>query len=335
MLSSCDAPEILTTMNTSATSEVVAVKKQSVVFIAGFDEVEDGNNYYANANAHFNGKNMQVIENSFSLEQIMHWLSENKNLSAYDEIHIVSHSNAWRGMSLPTTKGGDRVTKKALTEILEKKTFPKLDKRITKKTNIIFHSCGLGENKALLQLLQTAFSSEQRPQIYASPYFNVFGGKYASHYLAKPYYVYYPTAQSQGPKAIAQEIAASYPKAKIEWLSAIERRGETTVGTPYSYRFNIPVNWEIKFEKEEGVPRLQDREAIMDWIAENEDISMALYELGIPIEKFRWTANRSGNRLKIKGKTTVICVLQPVTNCNDDSEYEIPNIDNAQLYNCL
>ena len=95
------------------------------------------------------------------------------------------------------------------------------------------------------------------------------------------------------------------------------------------------MNWEIKFEKEEGVPRLQDREAIMDWIAENEDISMALYELGIPIEKFRWTTNRSGNRLKIKGKTTVICVLQPVTNCNDDSEYEIPNIDNAQLYTCL
>lgn len=335
LLLSCHESETVLEINAEATSEVLKIKKQSVVFIAGFDENEDGNNYYAKASAHFKGKKMQVVEDSFSLEEIIQWLSTNNNHGRYDEIHIVSHSNAWRGMSLPTTKGGDRITKKTLIEALEKKSFPRLDQRITRKTNVIFHSCGLGENDALLQLLQIAFSSEQMPKIYASPYFNVFGGRYASHYLAKPYYVYYPTAQSQGPKALAQEIEASYPEATMEWLSAIKSRGETKVGAAYSYRFNIPVDWEITFEKEEDIPQLDDREATMDWIAENEAISKALYELGIPIEKFRWTSNRSENSLKIKGKTTVVCILQPITNCNDDSEYEIPNMDDSQLYTCL
>ncbi|MEM7085638.1 MAG: hypothetical protein AAF489_05620 [Bacteroidota bacterium] len=335
ILLSCDEPDVLVETTAAPNSEVLQIKKQSVVFIAGFDENEDGNNYYANASAHFKSKNMQVVESSFSLEEIIAWLSENKDDGRYDEIHIVSHSNAWRGMSLLTVKEGDRITKKTLTKALEDRRFPKLDRRITRKTNIIFHSCGLGENDDLLQLLQIAFSSEQIPQIYASPYFNVFGGKYASHYLAQPYYVYYPTAQSQGPIFLAQEISASYPGVKINWLDAIKSRSETKVGSAYSHRFNIPVDWEITFEKEEDVPQLKNREAIMDWIAENEDLSAALYQLSIPIEKFRWTSNRSENRLRIMGKTTVVSVLQPITNCNDNSEYEIPNIHDSQLYHCL
>lgn len=332
---SCSESETLSEIKAEATSEVLKISKQSVVFIAGFDENEDGNNYYANAGVHFRSKKMQLVEDSFSLEEILEWLSSNENQGRYEEIHIVSHSNAWRGMSLPTTKGGDRITKKTLTEVLTNGTLPKLDKRITEKTNVIFHSCGLGENVALLEQLQIAFSSEQEPQVYASPYFNVFGGKYASHYLAKPYYVYYPTAQSKGPIALAKEIKVTYPEAKMEWLSAVKSRREAQVGVAYSYRFNIPVDWEIAFGKEEDVPLLSNPDAIMDWIAETENISMALYELGIPVEKFRWASHRSGNKLKIKGKTTVVCVLQPITNYNDDSEYEIPNIDDSQLYTCL
>ena len=335
ILISCNKPENLIEIKAAAPSEVLEIKTQSVVFIAGFDQNEDGNNYYANASAHFKGKKMQIVDDFYSLEEIMEWLRSNKNQGRYDEIHIISHSNAWRGMSLPTTKDGARITKKTLTEAMEKTILPKLDKRITRKTNVIFHSCGLGENEALLAQLQIAFSSQHLPQVYASPYFNVFGGKYASHYLAKPYYVYYPTAQSKGPKALAQEIKSVYPKVEMEWLRAIKSRREERVGEAYSYRFNIPVDWEIAFENEGDVPLLSNPDTIMDWIAETENISLALYEMGIPIEKFRWTSIRSGNKLKIKGKTTVVCVLQPITNCNDDSEYEVPNIDNSQLYTCL
>ena len=335
ILLGCNKPENVSEIKAMSTSEIFKIKKQSIVFIAGFDEDEDGNNYYANAKSHFKGKQMRIVEDSFSLEEIMEWLSTNNDQGRYDEIHMVSHSNAWRGMSMRTSHDGPRITKKILSEALKKKTLPTLDNRVTKKTQIIFHSCGLGENKELLQLLKTAFSSEQMPQIYASPYFNVFGGRYASHYLANPYYVYYPTAHSKGPKALAKEIERSYPTVNMEWLNAIKNRGETELGTAYSYRFNIPVDWAFTFEKGEAVPELNDREAIMDWIAENEGISIALYEMGIPIEKFRWTSSSSENILNIKGKTTIVCVLQPITNYNDDSEYEIPNINDSQLYTCL
>ncbi|MBL4662193.1 MAG: hypothetical protein JKY22_01195 [Flavobacteriaceae bacterium] len=331
----CEEPYPNIEIKASNTSEESKIKKQSVVFITGIDEDEDGNNYYANATAHFENKKMKIVKNIFSLEEIMSWLISNNNRGQYNEIHIVSHSNAWRGMSLRVNKNGPRVTKKTLTDVLEKKILPKLDERVDKKTKIIFHSCGLGKNETLLQLLKTIFSSEQIPQIYASPHFNIFGGRYASHYLANPYYTYYPTAQSKGPKSLAKEIKNTYPNIKMNWLSAIKSRGETKIGEAYSYRFNIPVDWKISFEKEEDIPDLYNREDIMDWIVDNEAISLTLYELEIPIEKFRWTSNLSGKILEIKGKTTIVCVLKPITNCNDTSEYEILSLDNSNLYTCL
>ena len=70
----------------------------------------------------------------------------------------------------------------------------------------------------------------------------------------------------------------------------------------------------------------------MDWIVERDELSEALYALNIPIEKFRWRAQAKGNTLTIKGKTSVVCVLQPLMKTDDPNEYLEPDIFDPGLF---
>lgn len=316
----------------SSISQIVETE-QSIVFIAGFDEGE--NTYYGNAKKYFKNKNMKIVENLFSLEEIILWLNKNHDYKNYNEIHIVSHSNAWRGMSLKTTKKGERITAVTLMNVKKEGAIPKLQNYITNSTKLIFHSCGLGENQELLQELKAIFTTEQSPLVYASSFFNVFGGKYAAHYLAKPFYGYYPTAESLGLKAISKEFETQYPNENIDWLTALKTRQEGTVGEVYTYKFNIPVDWEFTFDNENEIPDLQNRDQIMDWIAEDDEMAMTIFKLGIPIEKYRWRASVENNKLLIKGKTTVLCVMKPIMHTNDQNEYRLASLTDKELYRIL
>lgn len=337
----CEQPSLLEDLATATIEETsqIAISENNVVapivFIAGFDE--GGNTFYNNAAQYFKNEHLKVVEGLYSLQEISTWLQENRQGKTYSDIHIVTHSNAWRGMSLKTTKNGDRITTQTLRKAIDKQEISRNNTGITAHTKIIFHSCGLGNNPSLLQLLQKTFSSGQPPQIVASPYFNVFGGKYAAHYLAQPHYVYYPTGHSPGPLALSQEIKTMYPTTNIDWFTALKTRKETTLGTPYSYRFNIPVAWNIQFNDISEIPTFDNREAIIDFISDQDEIAFELYKLGIPIEKFRWQVNilEGTTTLKIKGKTTVLCVLDPVMKTNDSGNYALTDTMNQQLYTTL
>ena len=308
-------------------------QEQSVVFIAGFDE---GNStYYANAKNYFTDQGMQVIEGQESLEEIVKWLSTHHNYKRYRTIHIVSHSNPWRGISLKAKKNGERITLDRLKELKETVTLPMLDNFVKSDTKIVFHACGLGENKALLKELQTVFTVDEVPQMYASSYFTVFGGKYAGHYLAKPYYGYYPTAESPGPLALAKEMKQRYPTIPMDWMNALKTKEETQLGGVYTHKFNIPVSWEFDLDTITAMPNLDSKEAIMDWIVQDEAIATALFELGIPVEKYRWRTKLQDNTLLVKGKTTVLCVLEPVMDPNDRTEYQKLTLEDTSLYQQL
>ena len=306
----------------------------SIVFIAGFDEGD--NTYYANAKNYFEGKKIRVVDNLFSLEEIIRYINqENTKHVNFDEIHIVSHSNAWLGMSLKTSKNGKRITIKTLQNASQQDNSLELQKGITNDTKIIFHSCGLGENKALLKELKHSFTKEQKPTVYASSFFNVFGGKFAGHYLAKPYYGYYPTAESPGPAQLSMEFKLAYPESEINWFTALKTRRESSLGEAYSFKFNIPVAWEFTFDNVVDIPKLEDSEAIMDWISESPEMAEVLFELNIPIEKYRWRSKIQGNKLVIKGKTTVLCVLAPILQQHDSNEYRNVRLDDRSLYQIL
>ena len=83
------------------------------------------------------------------------------------------------------------------------------------------------------------------------------------------------------------------------------------------------------------MPNLKDKDAIMDWISESPEMAEVLFKLNIPIEKFRWRSSILGNKLIIKGKTTVLCVLAPILQSNGDSEYQNITIQDSSLYQIL
>jgi hypothetical protein len=302
------------------TTQLEARKPQPLVFIAGFDEGD--NTYYTNAKTYFDNENYQVVENVFSLAEILAWLRLHYDSKLYGDIHIVSHSNPWRGLSMKTSEEGERITEVHLAKaIQENEIIPLAENFLPKGLKIIFHSCGLGKNKALLTSLKKAFTYDATLRIYASELFNVFGGKYAEHYLAKTYYGYYPTAHSPGPRALAREFEQKYPTVRADWETVLKTRAEQLPGELYTYRFNIPVEWEFEFEEASDIPSFTSKQQIMDWISENEDLANAIKEFNIPIEKFRWLTKVKGNTLVIKGKTTVLCVMQPVMKSNKKTEY--------------
>jgi len=317
---------------TEETNTVITPEK--VVFIAGFDQGK--NRYYDNAMQYFQQQNIKIVTDKYALSEIVTWLNTNaKNKQSFTEIHIVSHSNAWLGMSIKTTPQGERITMETLQEDVNKNRIKILEQVITKDTKIVFHACGLGANMPLLEQLKNVFTNGEVPQVYASTYFNVFGGKYAGHYLAKPYYAYYPTAQSPGPQGMAAQFKKHYPNEKINWFNAIKTRNENTLGGVYSYKFNVPIEWDITFDSKEDIPVLDDKEAIMDWIAEAPEFAETLYKLMIPMEQFRWKTSIQGTTLRIRGKTTVLCVLQPLLEPDDSTEYRKANLDDAFLYQSL
>ncbi|MCG1036899.1 hypothetical protein [Polaribacter sargassicola] len=331
---------LITTCNTLISKNKVSLNttnnvktlNNSIVFIAGFDK--DDNQYYNNARSYFKQKKFKIIEDTYSLEAIINWLNKNENETFFYEIHIVSHSNPWRGMSLKTLENGERITIETLQEVLKNKSLPKLHKKRIENANIIFHSCGLGENKKLLQVLKSAFSNDKTPNIIASPHFNVFDGSYNNHYLAKPFYVFYPTSKSPGKTDLSKEIAKKYPTEKqINWLKSLNKKQESYVGEPYSYQFNIPVKWEFDFtNSSEKTPTFSNDDEIMDWIIDKEEISKELLKLNIPIEKYRWNYKVTNNKLIILGKTTVICVLKPLITTKKSVKHSLTDINNTDLY---
>lgn len=307
------------------TTPLEVQQSKPLVFIAGFDE--DDNTYYTNATTYFHNENYQVVENISSLAAILAWLRLHYDSKLYSDIHIVSHSNPWRGLSMKTSETGERITETNLAEALQNSEIvPLAENFLPKGSKIIFHSCGLGKNRTLLVNLKKAMTHDSKVNVYASELFNVFGGKYAEHYLAKTYYGYYPTAHSPGPKALAIEFKQKYPTIKADWETVLKTRSEQLPGEWYTYRFNIPVEWEFEFEEASDIPKFTSKHQIMDWISEHEELANTIKEFNIPIEKFRWLTKVRGNTLTIKGKTTVLCVMQPVMKSNT-IEYLTIDID--------
>ncbi|MBL4604767.1 MAG: hypothetical protein JKY02_03640, partial [Flavobacteriaceae bacterium] len=291
--------------NVETTETKVETLRQPVVFITGIDKGE--NKFFKNARQYFIDKQYEVVDYTFSLQEVFTWLNKNYDGNSYGEIHIVSHGNPWKGLSMETLIKGERVTAESLRKAITLGQLPELKKGISQNTKVVFHSCGLGENTTLMKTLKDAFVTDQVPSVMASPYYNVFGGEFSEHYLAKPYYGFYPTAHSPGKVDLAKEFARKYREEKdIDWYDALNNYTERYVGDAYTYQFNVPLEWEFDYtNSDDPMPTFKIQEEIMDWIAQDEELSKVISAYNIPLEKFRWKASVKGNKLIIKGKTTV------------------------------
>ncbi|AOW19577.1 hypothetical protein [Urechidicola croceus] len=307
-------------------------QKRSVVFIAGYDK--GGNTYYKDAKAYFESQNKEVVETAYSLQEIILWLNINHNNNPYSEIHIVNKSKL-NEMSIETTVKGEKVTSETLKNVLADGSLPKLKNVLTKDAKLIFHASGIGNDIDLMDTFKEAFKTDIEPSIVSTSLVSVFGGKFTPHYLAKPYYGYYPTANSPGRIDLAKEFSKKYDDSDIDWFSVLDNESEKYQGDIYTYKFNVPVKWEFDYENEEEIPSFRTLEEMYDWMKENQEIAKDLEQMNIPIQKFRWFETVKGNKLIIKGKSTVVVVLEPVMSPAYPQEYMTPTIDNLRLFDTL
>lgn len=312
-------------------TENVEVKKP-IVFIAGYDK--GSSNFYDNARSYFKNKNYKIVEGAYSIEEIITWMNKNATNKPYGNIHIVNNYNRFKGMNLETVVKGEKVTTETLRKNITQNTLPTLKNGVSKHTNIVFHSQGIGENTELMKTLKDAFVANENPNIIASNYSDVFGGEFKKHYLAESFYVFYPTANSPGRVDLSKEISKKYPQEKeIIWFDALNNEKERYVGEAYTVKYNIPITLEVDYTNSDiAMPNFTMQEEIMDFIEEDEDLAKEIEKLGIPVDKFRWKWSDKNSTLILKGKTTVLQVLKPITKPFGDLKHVEPDTNNKRLY---
>ena len=322
----------LENINVATISNSIVENEREVVFITGYDKGEK--TYYTDAKSYFENQEVEIVESALSLQEIILWLNINYNEIPYTKIHIVNNSKL-NEMSLETTIKGDKITTVTLEHAMTNGVLPALDNVLEADAKLIFHASGLGSNAQLMNDFKEIFTTDVQPVIIASENVSVFGSEFAPQYLAKPYYGFYPTAQSPGRVDLAKQFSKNYPDVEIDWLSVMNNSSERFLGDVYSYKFNVPVRWEIDFHGDDELPSFPSTAALITWMKDNEEISAELDALGIPVEKFRWYQTIKDETLIIKGKVTVICVLEPVMDYAYPTQYMVPSIDNLRLYDTL
>ena len=308
------------------------IYRNPIVFITGIDKKNA--HYYEDARSYFQEKGFQIIEDQYSVEEIITWLNNHESDYYFGDIHIVNKSNPYKGLSLETVIRGEKVTTETLRKNITQGKLPKLNKVVAENSKIIFHADGLGSNSALMKTIKDAFVTDIPTNIVASQYFTVFGGNYAEYYLAKPFYVFYPTANSPGKTDLSKEIARKYPEEEeIQWYDALNNESERYIGEAYTTQFNIPVKYEIDFHNsDEEMPVLTTQKELVEYIKQHQEIQADFSKNGIELTKFRWRWTVKNNVLTIKGKTTALCVLKPLTKPYGDLEHVKPDTSNLRLY---
>ena len=308
------------------------IPQKPIVFIAGFDQ--DNETFYANARTYFIEEEVTIIDGKYSLEEIIVWLNENGSQHPFSEIHIVNKSNPYKGMNLETIVRGAKINATTLRKALTRGTMPSLENVVNNRSEIIFHAAGLGENIALLQALKDAFHTVENPKIIASPYHTIFGGKFSNYHLAKPYYLFYPTANSPGKIDLSKEIEKKYPEERdINWYDALNNKEERYVGEAYTSRFAIPLKWEFDYYNSDNkMPKFTTAKDVINWIQQKDELVLELKKYKIPVNKFRWNWSVEGTTLTVRGRTTGLCVLKPLIKPYGDLKHIAPDTNNKRLY---
>jgi hypothetical protein len=308
------------------------ITRNPIVFITGYDKGNE--TFYKNARSFFKEKQIEIVEDQYSVEEIINWLNTNATAYSYGEIHIVNKSNAFKGMTLETVVNGEKVSSESLRRQIIKGTLPILQESVNSNTKIIFHANGLGENSELMKTFKDVFCADELPNVIASPFHSLFDGEFTKHYLAKPHYIFYPTAYSPGKVDLSKEIAKKYPEEKdINWLEALNNKDERFIGEAYTTQFTIPLKFELDYHNsDEEVPNFENQDEIIDFIEQQEVLYYEVEQLNIPIEKFRWSYTMHNSTLIIKAITTGLVVLKPLIKPYGELQHITPDTNNKRLY---
>jgi len=302
------------------TTNPETTQRPNITFILGEDE--DDNQYYDLAKQYYltnkNYQNYIYVDSCRSLLAVRNCLENYlpEGATAWGNINIVVHSNQWTGLSVPVTEGGERTTLETLYDSMQETTFEPLpDTILDNLSQMDFKACGLGANKDLLYALQIAFGGFDRlqPQVKSSEDFIYYGADEQQQVQSKsfkPYYAFYKTAFKPADLHLQKQLKQRYPDTKIDWMTAMNNKQARWDGDVFYCKFNVPIEWYVLLDKDVD---LDSKAAQLAFVKTQSDLIAKLNEFNIPIEKFRWTLKtetKDGQRyVKIKGKSTVLCIL--------------------------
>ena len=313
--------------------EATSIQKEkelrpSITFILGEDQ-KDSNPYYALAKQYYlynpNYKNNHYVDTCRSIVAVRNYLADHLpiNAAGWGKITIVVHSNQWTGISVPVIEGGHRTTINSLFENIQTQEFQALPDSIVNQATIIdFKACGLGINKDLLKALALAFGGfdEQQPIVQSSENFIYYYTDEHQHIQSKhfkPYYAFYKTAFKPANLHLVKELQEHYPTAEIDWLTAIQNKQPRWKDDFFHHRFNVPIEWYVYVDKDLATLNFDSEKKKIDFIEMQPELMKIVRDFDIPIEKFRWTfvveKEEGVATVLIKGKATVLCVLEEVS----------------------
>ena len=312
--------------------EAIGVQKEkelrpSITFILGEDE-KNSNPYYDLAKQYYlynpNHKNDHYVDTCRSMVAVRNHLAENLPTTAvaWGQITIVVHSNQWTGISVPVMEGGQRTTVHSLFESIQTQEFQALPNSIVDQETIMdFKACGLGTNKDLLKALAIAFGGfdEQQPTVRSSENFIYYYTDEHQHIQSKhckPYYAFYKTAYKPADSHLVKQLQERYPSAKIDWLAAIQNKQSRWKGDAFYHRFNVPIEWHVYVDKDLSTLNFDSEEKKIAFVKTQPELMKIVSDFHIPINKFRWLFEVEKEEgvatVLIKGKATVLCVLEEV-----------------------
>lgn len=285
------------------TTRIEHQERTSITFILG-EDVDSKNTYYSNAESYFKlnpyDRTDEVRTDVRSLNEMISTLGQ--STKPYNEIHIVVHSNPWAGISLPINRDGERINTELLKSAMSSGEVKSLDQEIVDSlTTIHMHACGLGNNRELVSTLSRVLNNASIASSNAYVNFKSKNGQFHKSDM-QVYYAFYPTAYKPADLHLARQLAKRYPEVDQNWMLAMNE---------FSYKYNIPVEWEIKYAEHE-VPALENDLEKMEWLMNQDDLLEIIDKTGIPFDYFRWIIKRKDNSVKVYGKVTVLCVLEEI-----------------------
>jgi len=254
-----------------------------------------------------------------SLFAVREYLQHNHDGRTWGKVNLVLHSNQWTGMSIPVLPDGERASVETVFACIQEESFLPLENEVVdEETALNFISCGLGKNKDLLYALQLAFGGfdNQQPHVVSSENFVYFGFDERQQVTAsevKPFYAFYKTAYKPADLHLRRQLENRYPKVKIDWLNAMSKKEPANEGDVFHTKFNVPVLWNVTLDVPAERVEIDSEYDKIEFVRAQDDLMEALDKFDIPIEKFRWqmsiTEQEGKAQVKIKGKSTVLCVL--------------------------
>ncbi len=322
-------------------SVLLVDKKQprhNITFILG-EDTDDNNPYYKSAENYYRyhpeAKTEWLITHLRSLREVRNYLEKHAK-GKWGAINLIVHSNEWTGMGVKVTPDGKRASVESIQEAIEVGHFPPLSEKIVDRdTELLIHACALGKNEPLLEAISLAFGGEiaGSPTVRSSKLFIHYNSpngnpKNTERYLSNFWYAYFKTGYRPSDTHLVRHLNNENPEVDVDFRDALTRKQPRFPGDLYHYYFNVPVNWIVTFPSEADLPDLSTQAAKDTFLNDQTELLEIVEKLNIPVDKFRWQFKTTTYTFDdgttepaiiIKGKSSVLCVLQSLTSPNPNN----------------